>query len=209
MRQKLAPRRRDRSFHSRPRRWIDEQSDASAPSCPANFAGQRTLTSRSGNDAVNHRRGNRGQITPAKLPFLADELAGFLPVVSIESNKEPPRYVRNAREITKDSLVAPNVPLENFPVVDAGLPGLPGVAKDEAPLELVEIASDLFAPFASGLQMNRAGAAKGGRIMILRSRGYANDDGFCVTADVDPIFQAQSRAREPIQRRADGHGHGA
>ena len=83
MRQKLASSLRDGSFHSRARCRIDEQGHASASSRAADFAGQRTLASRSSNNTVNHRCGNRGQIPPAKLPFFPDELAGFLPLVSI------------------------------------------------------------------------------------------------------------------------------
>ena len=128
-------------------------------------------------------------------------------MISIECNKEPARHVRDACEITPDSPVASNVSFEYFPVVYAVLPRLPCIAENQTALEFVEIATDLFASFAPRFQMNRAGTAKSGGIVILRSRGRANHDSFRVAADVDPIFQTQGRASEPIERGANGHRH--
>jgi hypothetical protein len=79
---------------------------------------------------------------------------------------------------------------ENFPIVYPVLPWLTRVTEDKPPLEFVQIAPDFLSPLASWLQMNRAGAPKRWRIMILRARGDANHDSFRVAADVDPIFQA-------------------
>ena len=44
--------------------------------------------------------------------------------------------------------------------------------------------------------------------MILRACGHADDDGFHVAADVNPVFAAQARSGQAIERRANGHGHG-
>ena len=209
MRQNLAPVRRNRRLHSRSRTGIDEQSHAAAPSGAANFTGQRALPSSGGNHPINHRRRNGGQIPAAEFPFLTNEPAGFLPVVSIECRKKPPRHIGDARQIAKDLLVASNVSRENFPIVYPVLLRLTRVAEHKPPLEFVQIAPDFLSPLASWLQMNRAGTPKRRRIMILRARGNANYDSFRVAADVDPIFQAQTRARQPIECRADGHSHRA
>src|SRR5580704_7274588 len=199
VRQELAPIRLNRRLHSRPRGRIDEQSHTATPSGAANFAGQRALPSSGRNHAIHHRRRNCGQIPATEGPFVADEPAGFLPIVSIERCKEPPRHVRDARQIAKDSLVTLNVPRENFPIVYPVLLWLARVAEDEPPLQFVQVAADFLAPLAARLQTNRAGAAKRRRIMVLRACGHANHDCFHVAADVDPIFQAQSRARQPVQ----------
>jgi len=190
MRQKFAPIRLNGCLHSRPRGRIDKQSHAAAASGAADFAGQRALPSRGGYHAINHWRRNCGQIPTTECPFLANEPAGFLPIVSIERGKEPPRHIRDARQIAKDSLVTSNVPHENFPIVYPVLPWLARVAEDEPPLEFIQVAADFLAPLSACLQMNRAGAAKRRWIMVLRAGGHANHNSFRVAADVDPIFQA-------------------
>jgi len=50
MRQELAPIRRNRRLYSCPRGGIDEQNHAAAASGAANFAGQRALPSRGGDE---------------------------------------------------------------------------------------------------------------------------------------------------------------
>ena len=207
--QQFASSSQNRPLHSRSRLRIDEQSHASAASGSADFTRECTLLPRGGDHAVNYRRRNRGQIPAPKLPLLADEPAGLAPVVSIERNKKLTRHVRNARKVAKDFLIALNMPGKNLPIVDAVLPRLACVAKNKPPFQFVEVASNFCAPFASGFQMNRAGAAKRRRIMVLRSRRHADHDRLRVAADVDPIFQSLSRAREPIERSANGYGHGA
>src|SRR5690349_13985227 len=84
MRQKFAAICPNRGFHARPRPRIDQQRHATPAARAANFARQRALPARSGNNAVNHGRGDRRQVAPAKLPFLADEPAGLAPVVAIK-----------------------------------------------------------------------------------------------------------------------------
>src|SRR4029077_7171424 len=165
VRQKLASSRQNRGFHTCPRVRIDQQSHTTSAARAAHLARQGALPPRSGDDAVDHRRGDGGQIPPPKLPFLPDEPPSFLPVISTERNKEAPRYVRDARQIAKNPLIASSMPREDFPVVDAVLFRLPGIAKDEPPLEFVQVAADFLAPFASRLEMNRAGPAKRRRIM--------------------------------------------
>ena len=44
--------------------------------------------------------------------------------------------------------------------------------------------------------------------MILRAGGHANDDRFHVAADVNPVFAAQARSGQAVERRANRHGHG-
>ena len=101
------------------------------------------------------------------------------------------------------------MPREDLPVIDTVLLRLPRVAEHQPPLEFVQIAADFFAPLASRFQMNGAGSAKSGRIVVLRAGGHADHDGFRVTADVNPVLETQLCAGEPVERRANGHGHGA
>src|SRR5215831_10247576 len=62
---------------------------------------------------------------------------------------------------------------------------------------------------AAGGQLDGGGAAKSGRVVILRSGWNVDHDGFGVAANVNPVLLAFPRPREAVQRGADGHGHGA
>src|SRR5207248_11311828 len=132
------------------------------------------------------------------------EPPGLRPIISTERDKNPASHLRDPREIAEDALVAANVPREDLPVIDTVLLRLPRVAEHQPPLEFVQIAADFFAPLASRFQMNGAGSAKSGRIVVLRAGGHADHDGFRVAADVNPVLQAQLCAGEPVERRADG-----
>src|SRR2546428_2297056 len=58
-------------------------------------------------------------------------------------------------------------------------------------------------------QFDGSGASKGRRVMILYTRRHADDDGFGVAADVDPIHLALPRPGEAVECGAYGDGHRA
>src|SRR5258707_8026184 len=62
--------------------------------------------------------------------------------------------------------------------------------------------------FAAGREFDGGGATKGRRVVILRSRGNIDDDGFRVAADVDPVHLALPCSGEAVERGANGYGHG-
>src|SRR5713226_4527952 len=99
--------------------------------------------------------------------------------------------------------------LKNFPVVDAVLARLAGVSDHYAALEFVQIDAQFDAMLTAGRQFNGRGATESRRVMILRSSGNIDDDGFGVAADVDPVDLALPCSGEAIERGANGHGHGA
>ena len=103
--------------------------------------------------------------------------------------------------------IAVDVAREYLPVIDAGLPRLAGVAQHQPPFEFGGVADQRLAPLAAGQQFDGADAAKRRRIMVLGSRRHANDNGFNVAADVDPVLAMQARTGDPVERRADGHSH--
>ena len=74
----------NRRLHASTRLWLCDECDATAAAGAANLAAERPLAARSCDDAINRRSGNRGQITPAKVPFLAHEAAYFTPSVFCE-----------------------------------------------------------------------------------------------------------------------------
>ena len=77
-----------------------------------------------------------------------------------------------------------NLRLEHFPVVDAMLAGLAGIANNDAAFQFVEIDAQLDAVLAARRQLDGRGAAKRRRVVILRAGGYVDDNGFGVAADV-------------------------
>ena len=91
--------------------------------------------------------------------------------------------------------VAVDVPLKHFPVVDRRLPRLARVAQHQPALELRHVAAKFLAPLAARFEMNRADSAERRRVMILRARGNANDDGLDVAADVNPVLAVEPRLR--------------
>ena len=99
--------------------------------------------------------------------------------------------------------------LENFPVVDAGLPRLSRIAEHKALFEFAKINPQFHAPFAAWRQFNRSGAAKRRRIMVLRSRWNLNHNAFRIAADMDPIDFALSSGSKTIHCRTNRHGHRA
>ncbi len=93
----------------------------------------------------------------------------------------------DAREIVENGFVAVDVRAEDVPIVDGGLARVAGVAEDETTLEFGEIDAELGAALAAGRKLDGRGAAEGRRVVILRAGGDANDDGFGIAANVNPI----------------------
>src|SRR5436853_289121 len=63
----------------------------------------------------------------------------IVPVGAIERRAHTVGNVGDGREVLMDFLVAADVRLGHFPVVDSGIAGLAGIRKDEAPVEVVVI----------------------------------------------------------------------
>src|SRR5207237_10087576 len=95
------------------------------------------------------------------------------------------------------------------PVVAAGLAALEALSDHPAVLELSQFHAQFDAMLTAGREFDGSGAAEGRRVMILRSGGNIDDDGFGVAADVDPIDLALTRSGETVESRTTRHGHGA
>src|SRR5579863_4215528 len=104
-------------------------------------------------------------------------------------------------------LIAVDMRLEHFPIVDSRLPRLSGVAQHQAIFELANIQSQLDAPLAARRRFNRGRSAKRRRIMILRAGRNFDYDGFRVAADMNPIDFALAGSGEAVQRGANRHRH--
>src|SRR6266850_4240804 len=61
--------------------------------------------------------------------------------------------------------------------------------------------------FSSGRKFDGGGATERRRIVILRSGGNVDDDGFGVAADVNPIDLALACSGEAVERGANRHSH--
>src|SRR5262249_1026803 len=104
-------------------------------------------------------------------------------------------------------LLAVDVRLENFPVVDARLPRLAGVAKYEAPFEFACVEAQFNTAFATGRKFDGSGAAECRRIVVLRSGGNFDDDPFRVAVDADPTHFDVPGWGETAQWGTNGDGH--
>src|SRR2546425_682192 len=206
---RLAPGRAHCGFDPRPRVGFNHQCKAATTARTAGLAAERPRTSRGGDDAVYHRRRDGGQVALAKFPFLAHQSPDFAPTPPLERGADAPRHHSNPFEVAPDAPVAVNVRLEHLPVVNARLPRLPGVTEHQAALELVKIDAQRLAALAAGGEFDGVGAAKRGRVVVLRARGHMDYDGFGVPANMDPLLKAKACAGQPIEGRADGHCHRA
>src|SRR6202030_4593820 len=101
--------------------------------------------------------------------------------------------------------LAVNVRFKNFPVVDAMLAWLTGVADHDAPFQLIQIQAQLYAMLSARGQFDGRRATKRRRIMVLRSGGHADNYCFRVAADMNPVFFAFARSSKAIQLGTDGH----
>src|SRR5579883_3197050 len=187
---------------------LNQQHDAATAARSADFASERAFAPGFRNDAVDHGCRNRGQIAFAEGPFGVHQAAGVAPVRRLEGLAHLLSDFGDALEVAANGLVAVGVRLEDFPVVDAGLARLAGVANNEPPLEFIEVDAQFDAMLAAGRQFDRGGASEGRRIVILGSGWHTNDNGLGIAADVNPIDFALARSREAIERGTDGNGHG-
>ena len=89
------------------------------------------------------------KIPAPEVPLLAHQAANLAPLVSLQRGANLARDHRNFFQVLRHAPVAIDVPLENFPVVDAVLPRLARVAKHEPPFEFVEVATERLAPLAA------------------------------------------------------------
>src|SRR5215471_5395786 len=186
---------------------FDQHYYATAAARAANFSRQRAFPARALDDAIDCFRGNCRQIAFAKIPFFAHQAAGFFPIGFLECDAHGLRHFRDALEIGANLLLAVDVRLEYFPVVDARLPRLAGVAKYEAPFEFASVEAQFNTAFATGRKFDSSGAAECRRIVVLRSGGNFDDDPFRVAADVDPIHFALPGRGKTVQRGTNGDGH--
>src|SRR2546423_3837765 len=188
---------------------LDQQDHAASTARAADFAGQRAFTATAIHDAVNRSRRDGREVTLAKGPFFAHEAAYLAPVGAFEGAAKKLRDFRDAREVGEHFLVAVDVRAKHVPIIDGGFAGLAGIAEHDSALELGEIDAQFGAALTAGRQLDGRSSAKRRWIMILCAGGDVNNDGFGVTADVNPIGFALARSGVAVERRADGYGHGA
>jgi hypothetical protein len=189
-RQQLCPRGYDGRFDAGARARFYDEGDTSAAPSAADFSGQRALAAGRGDHFVDQGRRNGSKIAAAEVPLFAHQAANLVPLAPLERGTQRLRNDRDFLQILRNTTVAIDMALEHFPIVDAMLPGLACIAKDQSALEFVEIARKSFAPLTAGREHDRGSAAKRRRVMILGTCGYANDDGLDIAADVDPVFTA-------------------
>src|ERR1700682_3813615 len=188
---------------------FNQQDHAAATAGAANFAGQRAFFAGSFNNAVNQFCRYGGQISFAKEPLFSHERAPLVPLCGFQCHAQQLRAFGDFLHAVLYRELAINVRLKNFPVIDAMLPWLAGVAHYDAAFQLIQVQAQLHAMLSPRGQLDGRRAAKGWRIVVLRSRGHADNYRFRVAADMNPVFFTLARSSKAIQRGTNRHRHGA
>src|SRR5208282_5299373 len=135
-------------------------------------------------------------------PLFPHQPSRLVPVRLLHGEAHFLRHLGDALEAILHGAFAADLRFEDFPIVDAVLPRLSRITNGDAAFQLVEIDAQLDAVLAAWLKLDGRGAAKSWRVMILRAGGNIDDDGFGVTADVNPIDLALPCSGVAVQRRA-------
>ena len=113
---------------------------------PAIFASDR-------NQLVDEWGRDPGSISAAQLPLLAEQARNVLPVVTKQSLVHVARDGCDLFQIPKHMLVAVDMRLEDFPIVDTGLAWCAGVSQYKAQFDLLGRNRDSRAPNSVRRQM--------------------------------------------------------
>src|SRR5215471_2152159 len=205
--QQTAPRIGYSFLHGGSRLGLDQHHHTAAATRPANLPREGAFTTRAFDNVVDGLGRNGGQVPFAKIPFLAHQTAGLGPIGQLERNAHRLRHFGNPLEVGPHLLLAVDMGLEYLPIVDARLPWFAGVAENQALFELAYVQTQFHSTLAARRQLDRRRSPECGRIVILGTGGHLDDDAFGIAADVDPVHFALARRREPVERRANGHGH--
>src|SRR5262249_13655340 len=152
---------------------------------------------------------DRGQIALAEAPLFAHQAADLGPVGPLELAAEFLCHLGDPGEIAKDLFVSVDVVPENIPVIDCRFAGLAGVTEHQATLEFGQGDAEFGAALAAWRQFDRGRSAKRGRVVVLRSGGYVNHDGFGVSADVNPVGLALAGTGVAVEGGTNRNCHGA
>ena len=163
------------------------------------------MPGRDGNQLIDERRRDSRRIGSSQLPFLAKQSRDFVPVLGTESLVHGPCYFRDALEIPEYALVAVDMSLKNFPVVDARLAGRPGVRQHESRLNLLGQDWNNFAVNSVGIKTDGAHATVERRIVILTAGRHFNDLGFDVLGNNPHLLEREIAGSEARQRRRGGN----
>ena len=104
--------------------------------------------------------------------------------------------------------VAVDVPLEDLPVVRAGLPRGAGVGEDDPLLEIARIDIERDPPDAVGPELDRGDAAVQRRTIVLHARGHANRPALDVHGDLEQVIGLHRIARPPRQHATRRNSEG-
>src|SRR2546426_296356 len=156
---------------------LNQKDQASPAARSANLSSQRTGSPGTRNNPVNLWRGDGGEVPPAEFPFLADQASDFLPGAPLKCGANLLGDPGNTLEIPVNLTVAVEVCFENFPIVDAGLAGLAGVAHHPTPFQFAKVNAEYFTILAARLKVNRRSAAEGPRGGGPPPRGGAGNEG--------------------------------
>src|SRR5690349_10142637 len=111
-----------------------------------------------------------------------------------------------AVKIPEDALLAIDMRLEDFPIVDPRLARRAGVSQHKSRFNLLGQDRNGFAVNSVGIEMDRAHAAVERGIVILTSSRHLNDLRFDVLRDYTHLLERQMAAGKACERRR-GRNH--
>src|SRR5690349_4944396 len=130
----------------------------------------------------------------------------FWPIAGLESGMHGARNFADLPEVVEDALVAVDVGLEDFPIVDARLSRRSGVNQHESRLNVCRRDRDRLSVNAVNVQVNRVHSAVQSWVVVLTAGRYADQLGFDVLRNLANLFSIDFAIGE-LRECCDGHNH--
>ena len=159
---------------------LDQKDYATSPARSTGFGSASALPGGYPDQLVDERRGDSGGVGPAQLPLFTKQAGDLIPFGIGQRLVHGARNFDDALEVSEHPLVSVDVRLEDFPIVDAGLPRRACVSQNKAGFEFLRSDCHRFAVDAVGIEMNRAGSSIERGIVILATGRHLDDLGLDV-----------------------------
>ena len=180
---------------------FNEEHDTAAAASSANFGAKTSLPTGYANQFVDEGRGNPRSIGPPQLPLRAEQTRDLVPVAAKKRFVHGTRDLGNLLEVAEDMAVAVDVGLEDFPVIDAGLPRGAGVGKHKAGLDFFRLHGNGLAVDAIDVEVNGADPAIESGIVVLATGGHVDELRFNILSDDAHLLETEAAAGEPGEGR--------
>ena len=160
------------------------------PPAPQALAALSAVPGGNADQFVDERRGDSRSVAAAQLPFLAEQARHLVPLGIGQRLVHGAGDFNDAFEVAEHPLVAIDVGLENFPIVDTGLARRAGVGQNKARLDFFRGDRDRLAMNAVRIEMDRARPSIKRGIVILAAGRDLDDLRLDVLGNHPHLLQA-------------------